>query len=440
MPRQLRIDYRWLGKDTGSDLDRAFYGDIGIAIDDDYLTRLEDVHARTVRDHFRGSVYQLAVWFAANWWRLRWEPEIPDWAANADWRMAHSMAGAGGGFVWPNVLFASDGDSIAVASHIGEKTSAIEPVRYLNRMNARISADEFEQKTDAFLEAVLSRSEALRIQECTLGSVWGEVLAERGNPELCIYRKLEALCGYDPDEAPHSLLEILMENRHRLGIGAVEEVAAVGRALTTQILHSILMLSKSQPRLNNGGFRGVLPSLEVVPESLPEERPWQLARRFARLARAAWGLDDRPVDDVSLADLVKTDPAVFSDRTKTPLSMPVALQTESGASYDIYFDSRQKTSRRFAVARLVGDHLRNLDVERLLPATKAKTSRQQFQRAFAQEFLCPFDALLQKINTEQPDEDDIREAADFFDVSPLMVRTTLVNKGELDRDVLTNVA
>jgi Zn-dependent peptidase ImmA (M78 family) len=84
----------------------------------------------------------------------------------------------------------------------------------------------------------------------------------------------------------------------------------------------------------------------------------------------------------------------------------------------------------------LGDHLSYSNGERLIPATDAKTSRQQFQRAFAQEFLCPFDALLEKINTTQPNDDDIAEAAAHFEVSPLMVRTTLVNKGELDRETL----
>ena len=84
----------------------------------------------------------------------------------------------------------------------------------------------------------------------------------------------------------------------------------------------------------------------------------------------------------------------------------------------------------------MGDYLYHANGDRLIPATEARTSRQQFQRAFAQEFLCPIEALQEKIQTDQPDEEDIAEAADHFGVSPLLVRTTLVNKGELDREVL----
>jgi hypothetical protein len=51
--------------------------------------------------------------------------------------------------------------------------------------------------------------------------------------------------------------------------------------------------------------------------------------------------------------------------------------------------------------------------------------------------LCPIDALLEKIQTTQPDEDDISEAAGYFHVSPLLIRTTLVNNKQLGREALT---
>ena len=97
---------------------------------------------------------------------------------------------------------------------------------------------------------------------------------------------------------------------------------------------------------------------------------------------------------------------------------------------------RAPTSRRFALARLVGDHVYSDAQEILLPATHAKTVRQKFQRAFAQHFLCPIDDLLGFLNTDDPDDEMIEDAADEFDVSPLMIKTTLVNHGVLHRQAL----
>lgn len=80
------------------------------------------------------------------------------------------------------------------------------------------------------------------------------------------------------------------------------------------------------------------------------------------------------------------------------------------------------------------------ELERLLPATDTQTFRQKFQRAFAQAFLYPFDALQDKLGTKTPDDDDIADAAEYFQVSPLLVRHVLVNKGVLERDGLNQQA
>lgn len=436
MSEELKIECKWLGRETGSAMDRSFFAEIGLAVGGDWLTLLEDLEASTVRNHLRGCGYHLAQWFAANWWRLRWEPEARYWWKDADWRIAHSVAAAGGGYVWPNVLFASDGDSLGVASIPRTKGAAFEPIRYLNRVLARITAAEFEQRVDSFMEGVLSRMHSFGMGGDNLAKLWAEVLAERHNPEAARWRKLEALCGYDPDQAPAAIIEMLLEDKAHLGGKALEEVAAQGRHSTAEVLKPILALANSKAKPTAGGFRGKMPELTAGKKHDTKARPWQQAAKLAQLARKEWGLGKQPVTNKQLADLMGTKPAVFTDRTKAPTSMPIVLRTGTNGGFDLYFDSVWSTSRRFASSRLLGDHLYQSSGERLIPATHAKTSRQQFQRAFAQEFLCPFDALLKKIQTDQPDEEDIAEAADHFEVSPLMVRTTLVNKAEMDRETL----
>jgi hypothetical protein len=168
-----------------------------------------------------------------------------------------------------------------------------------------------------------------------------------------------------------------------------------------------------------------------------DRRPWRKAASLASLARNNWGFDKRPIDDRALADLLGAEAAVFSDNSIVTPLMPLGIRTGTDGTFDLYFDRPNNTTRRFTASRLLADSLYFSNQERLLPATHAKTSRQKFQRSFAQEFLCPFEALLEKIQTTQPDEDDISEAADYFQVSPLMVRTTLVNHGRLDREALT---
>ena len=230
---------------------------------------------------------------------------------------------------------------------------------------------------------------------------------------------------------------MLISDHAGLGAIALEEVAAEGRHSTSNMLEPILKLAKATTTPAVGGFRGKMPRLSSKPRPQAGERPWRQAANLARLARQQWGLGTLPVSNKQLADLLGTKPNAFTDQTKGPAAIPLVMRTGENQSFDLYFDSVWSTSRRFAASRLLGDHLHHAIGGRLLPATHAKTSRQQFQRAFAQEFLCPFDALLEKIQTGEPDDEDFAEAAQHFQVSPWVIQTTLVNKGELDRESLT---
>lgn len=435
MSDKLRLEFDWLNLMAGNEIDHAFAASIGVSVGGDFLTRNDDLVGKTVRDQMRGCAWHLAAWFAANWWRLRWEPEAPLWWQDVDWRIAHSMASAGGGFVWPNAIFASDGDSIEIAMRAKSKGVLYEPIRYLNSVHARTTAAEFEQSVDQFMEGVLSRHEVLKVKDQSLTQLWKEILVERREPGTSERRKLEAIGGYDPDEAPDELLAMLLADSDHLGKHALEEVAAHARHATGEVLKPIRDLSGSQTPPQRGGFRASMPKLDGV-RKVEGELPWQQATRLARLAREKWGLGRGPVSNQKLANLLGSTPSILTDESVVPTGMPLAFHAGTDGAYDVYFNRPRSTTRRFAVSRLIGDHLIFANNEKLRPATCAKTSRQKFQRAFAQEFLCPIDALMEIMQTEKPEEDDISEAASYFDVSPLMIRTTLVNNGKLEREIL----
>lgn len=434
MTDELIIYFQPLGGQTGNEVERACFADIGLAVGGQWLTLLEDRMASTVSNYFRGSVYQLSAWFAANWWRLRWEPGPRDWSTNADWRTAHSMAGAGGGFVWPNVLFASDGDTLAVASRPRLHPPDFEPVRYLNRFDGRIATAEFERKVDAFMESVISRLHALEIKGDRLVGLWAEVMAERKDPEAAQWRKLEAMAGYDPDEAPEGLLAKLVEDQKSLGHNAVEEVAAEARSDVDEALQPMRAASLSR-KPKAGGFRLTLPDLSEAALN-HGEAPWQSAGKLAAQARKEWGLGNKPLLNKGLAELLRASKDVFTDASTPRSKSAFAVRKGPNGAVDVYLRSHHPESRRFALGRLMGDHLHLRNGETLLPATRTGTVRQKFQRAFAQELLCPYAALMEKIQTEHPDDDDIKEAARHFHVSDWVVRSTLVNRGQLERSAL----
>lgn len=431
MAEQFTIEFDWLGGRNGNSIERSLYSEIGFAVGTEWLTRLEDLEAKTVRTKVRGCGYQLALWFAANWWRLRWEPRTQNWSKDSDWRIAHSIAGAGGGYVWPNILFASDGHTISIAALPRTTAAKFEPIRYLNSSFAQIKAEEFELTVDQFLEGILSRMNSLSVKDEQLPALWKELVAERSDPKTANRRKLEALAGYDPDDAPDELLEQLMKDQNRLGKSAVEEITAEARGEVKEALDSLKEVVNAKFKL--GGFSLKLPSLNRA-GSLTGH-PWQRGTELARLAREQWGLGNKPIKNKELADILETNSSHFQGDAIN-IRIPVAVRKGNNGTFDIYLNSRNSTTRRFGLCRIIGDHLYSSTDERLIPATHTKTSRQKIQRAFAQEFLCPIEALRARIQTENPDDDDIVDAAKYFHVSPLLVRTTLVNKGDIDREAL----
>jgi hypothetical protein len=310
------------------------------------------------------------------------------------------------------------------------------PVRYLSEVNTRIRAREFERTVDAFLSLVLSRLQSEGYGKSDLEELWKEVMQERGDPLQAKLRKLEAMCGYDPGEAPSWVRERLVRDDRNLGTRALEEVAAYGRHETAEVLDQIEPLAEMK-KPGPAGIQATLPARSPRWKNLASgDRPWRRASIIARKAREEWGLGTGPISDQKLAQLVKTSASAFKNLGEVRARIPVAFRRGGEREINLFFHSLRSTGRRFAVGRLLGDHCSFAPNERLIPETEAKTSRQQFQRAFAQELLCPLDALLEKLQTRYPTEEDIAEAATYFGVSPLLIRTTLVNNGELDREAL----
>ena len=434
------IDFNWLERDFGDGIERASFADLTLAAGRNIITRLEDRAAKTVRPHLRGSAYQLAHWFAANWWRLRWEPEPSRWSPDTDWRLSHCIAAAGHGYIWPDATFASDGEFCDVFMRGSAADVVFEPIRYLDHFHARVSAQDFEEKVSAFIEAVLSRLETLGVCDELLSPLWREIQAERQDADATKQRKLEAMAGYDPDEAPDGFLETLTAGEAALGRSAVEEVAAQFRHSADSRLADILRLRPSSTGPQPGGFRASIPSFDLKDQNpVSGQVPWRQAAWLAEHVRAQWGLDQKPISDSVLANLVGIKKSTLTGKLIVTFPIPLAFREEGGNQVDMYLDRPHVTTRRFTVSRLIGDFLSYRNRETLIPATKAKTARQKFQRAFAQEFLCPIDALVGKIQTISPDDDDYAAAAEYFGVSLLTVATTLVNHGKLAREALAYI-
>lgn len=417
---EFHIRFEWLGQEGGSAVDQATFARIEIEVANTLATELEDVLGKTVRPALHASAYDLAMWFAANWWRLRWEPETA--LPSVDWEMSHHLVSAAHGTVWPDLRIWSSGQTVSV---IGLPTSgsAIEPVRYLRRVNERLRANAFEVGVDRFVDAVVGRVEAMVEEEMPLQQVWNQVMAERADPDVSAWRRLEAKLGYDPDEAPEDIVTALELAAEQTGVEAMEEVAVASGVEAPAQLATLMEALASKPQFH-------VPDVEVLREESSQihfdpYRPWLRAVQTARRARAQWALDPGPIPTSRLADLFGLSEAVITEPDSgSTLPMPGGLRQDGGIR--VALQRERVPNRRFALARLAADHLFGPASDRLLPATDGHTTRQKQQRAFAQELLCPYADLADYVGG-RIGEEDVEAAAEYFDVSPVLVASTLKN-------------
>ena len=397
------------------------------------LMRNEDVWSRDPQEAMLASAYPLASWFASSWWRLHWEPLPPDGVSpTIEWRMAHELAAAGHGFVWPQVLFAADGQRMRVWA-VASRPDARQSLRYLTSLEqpTYVSLGDFGRGIEAFITATLERLDARGRRESDLRLLWNFVCEDRADSESAAYRRLEAEFGFEPDEAPEPFMEAALRLRQIMG-PSLSEVAAVygkGTGGPTEIEALIqapgLRGSPSDPR----------PSDAAPASGRGSVRPWEEAVEAARSVRAAIGNTEGRLEEEVLYDLLGIAAGEMASwsppaqRTKAVLAKPL-----SHGHYRFVPRRGHPTSRRFDLARLYSDYLLPEATRGAwLASSDLGTARQQYQKAFAAEFLCPIRALTAFLEKDYSDG-AIEEAAGYFGVSPLAAKALLTNNAILARD------
>ena len=405
-----------------------------LSANDRLMTKVVD-EQQEPHDGPRVSAFRLAEWLLWNWWRIRWEPSRSE-ADCLSWQQAHETASIGGGWLWPRITFDSDGQNVAITSS-GSDATVTEPVSFLGEDDEQfVSAPAFEQGVDSFVREVISQLATNKLAPNSVSRMWDELQDERSDSDLSTYRCFEALLGRNPDEGDEGIIHQLTEDRSIVGEQAANEVAAnvpltQGTAVTADSLLSVARRTGFDISDRNGVSSPMTDNTMTLMESdYPGPLvPWQVGQNAAKSLRRSEGLGDRPITDRLLCEMCGLSDGVFA--RSSPVKPPMAYTVSTKRGSRIVFRARVSTGRRFDAARLLGDKLLVRNGEALQPATRTHTFRQKMQRAFAAELLCPFDALLDRLDGDHSD-DSIEEAAKRFRVSPMLVATRLENSGMLD--------
>ena len=424
----------WLDCPEAATEDAATTARLAIYADARCLTSNKSIWAQSAGEDIIVALYPLAMWLASSWWRLSYEPlpALKKGAPFADWRMSHELAAANGGFVWPTMVFATDGEVVQLWAEPSGPAAATS-VSYLNGTPgpAHIPLEQFQAALGSLVETVLARLSAAGRGNNGLAALWELVRADRGDPALAQVRQWEAAMGYDPGDCPEALMQHAVQLRGQLGEAGLRELMPIysERAAGAS-------LREIGPLLKARGLTG-LPEVPQGSINLASSGPlpWQRGVDAARQLRSALGLASEPVANKTLFGLLGlTEKAVEGWSPLDGARASVASGKANGR-YSYVSRKRHPLAKRFEFARFVADQLRGaLADDGVRPpwliATDLPTYRQKLQRAFAAELLCPIDALVDYLNDDFS-ETSLENAALHFAVSEVTVDSLLRSNGYL---------
>jgi hypothetical protein len=280
-----------------------------------------------------------------------------------------------------------------------------------------ITQSQFETVLTDFINKTIAQLDATGNKETELHALWREVCQERSETDFNYYRILEACLGHDPGEGPEEDIDRLVELADTDGAGRqpVFELAAVlsTKPPAPNFAEALLNLQGTglAAKFNHGDFKP-LASIDNEPGE-----PWEIGRTMARELRDYLRLGQRPLSNDWLSDSfeIKINDIVSTNDVSPFHNMSLGVPDDD-RRLKIHLHLPEETSRRFYLSRILGERL--LNTERpsdWLPATYGRTWRQKYQRAFAAEFLCPFQVIEERLTESDLDIDEIDKVNAIID-------------------------
>lgn len=394
------------------------------------FTRISDFDRKEERDFVRGSAVSLAFWLADHFWRLRYE-SLPDaYAPSSSWRLRHEMTSASGGTLWPPVMIHSTGERVVLAPVFARPVD-LGRVRFVLPPLVTISGSSFETGLMAFLHHVAEAC-ASAIDGEAIRELVGTLAGEREDSRIRAWRRIEARLGYDPDSVPQEVMSALEKLEPSVGEAGLDEAvaAAPGRQAALH-LERVLDAARQSEVVGDLSIARRVANDLGSPLTTP---PWQLGREAARRVRAATGFGDGPLRATAFSELLQTTREDLR-RRGTARGLPYSARLQHrGERHRVALQSADLRDRRFELSCALADEIWAHASFGVM--SKAKTDRQKFQRAFAQNLLVPFDGLAGRIDAADPSTPQIEAAAVHYHVHPNVIRRLLVLEGVVPKETL----
>lgn len=280
------------------------FGQLEIVVNGRLMTEGYDEHIQGYAAGPLVSGYHFAEWLVWNWWRLRWEPGPP--AISRRWDTAHHTATIGEGYVWPNVVISSDGFRCAVVAEPSQEDRAV-PYRYLGAVRMEVvAAGELEIAIDRFARQILDLIDGADLRTTNLRRLWDDLNAERNDPYLARFRRLEARLGFDPDEIDEGTVVRHLDDAEDLGDYAVDELAAHAAHLGMNMVSASELRQVSMRHGFDASTDDAI-QLSLSEQDWTENPAWKIGEGAARAIRIQESIGfDEPISNSRLAHLAGT--------------------------------------------------------------------------------------------------------------------------------------
>ena len=423
-----KINYEWSPHNDERPEVGETSAHVCIFLDDLCLTENRNIWSNKINKEVYVSLYPLAMWLASSWWRLHYEV-LPDSGGKApfhDWRMSHEMAAANMGFVWPNIVFSADRDSVHIWAQ-ASKSNVEESVRYLRGLDTArsIPKKDFTRAISSLIEGVLAQLQSVGCRNSDLAELWSFISKDLKNPGELRKRRLEAELGFDPENCPKDLLTKAVDLDEMIGENSFSELSGAYAENAENRLETMQELVQSE------GLNGTPDeSLHKLSIASTGQEPWQVAVSAAQELRAKLGETHGALKNDILLGLLGLTRARLEEWRPNARQKASVAGSDDGKNLNIISRKTHPVAQRFELARFIGDYARvKMDnTHSWLVAADLSTARQKYQRAFAAEFLCPIGSLIEYLDGDFS-ETAIEDAADHFSVSEKTIDALLMNNG-----------
>ena len=392
---------------------RATWSTLQIDVGDVTATLVDEPgHRSGLRRRINVPTYPLAEWVAYNWWRII--------SPTARGSCGFRLAGAGDGFVWPDLTLTS-GPGYVLA-HLQKSARRDAPIRFLSSGEILLSPHQTQFELRRFVDATVQQLTEAGVAGTPLQDEWSAI--NTSDEDVASFCRTAAALDIDPYDITGRQTELVLAMGEGIRDSALlaEVAAATGEELAPSALEwlnaALSQISSASPA----------PHVAIPFLPLPFDNwspPWLegygRARRFRSL------LEMSPETRLDVQDLVEV--------AEVPTAAPVGfsgLARGTGDETTVAVGSHtSRNAQRFVAARAIGRRTFDESTGPLLLTWRDEYVA-KVERAFAAELLAPAEGLAKFLKDASADgslsDESVGAAARKYGVDLRVVQHQVENQ------------